>query len=253
MILLLIPVIFAASVFFAMLGLGGGMFYVPAMIFFGYSVKSVAQPTALVLTGVTSATAAFTYARRSMLDWSLALKIAPPAVLAALLGGYVTKYVSDKIMIQVFAATVLVVAIRTAMTLLHKKPEAPESFSFDTGHFLYLLVAVVVISFLSAMIGLGGGSLLVPVLIFLDYPSKRATALSSFMVVLNSISGLTGRPGHLHVSWVFILSLVVAVMLGARLGALATVGKKIKPEYIRYGYVVFLLFLFAKMISQVYG
>ncbi len=253
MLFLLVLVIFVSSVFFAMLGLGGGMFYVPAMIFFGYAIKSVAQPTALVLTGLTSATAAFTYARRSMTEWPIALKVALPAVSAALLGGYAARYVPDKAMIQIFAAAVLFVAIRTAMSLKIKKPDPSSSLVFDKKEFVYLLFAVVGISFFSAMVGLGGGSLLVPVLLLLSYPGKKAAALSSFLVVLNSLSGLAGRLGDLHASWIFVASLSLAVIAGARAGALLMLGKKIKSEYINYGYTVFLILLFAKMMYGVYG
>lgn len=55
-------IIFVASFLFAMLGLGGGMVYVPVLTLAGFDVKEVAIPLGLLLNGLNTLLALIPFA-----------------------------------------------------------------------------------------------------------------------------------------------------------------------------------------------
>ncbi len=245
MTILLGFLMFLVSIVFAMMGLGGGMVHMPLLLWFGYPLKSEAQPIALLLNGVTALTATVTYARKSMIDWRVALPMAGVTLVAALFGSITAKYIPDNILIILFTVIIFIVLLRTLLSLRSK--DIKNFSNLDKRHLAIAMAAALVIAFISSMIGLGGGSLIVPVLIWLSYPTKRAAALSSFLVAVSSVSAFVGRIGNLHASWTLIIFLVAAVVLGAALGSRLMV-TKIKPEQIKYGYSIFMVGIAVKLI-----
>ena len=61
--------IFVVSVPFSMLGLGGGMLYVPIFKWLGFPLKAVAIPLGLLLNGVTTLSAFLRYTREGLVDF----------------------------------------------------------------------------------------------------------------------------------------------------------------------------------------
>ena len=86
--LVILSIIFlAVSGFFSMVGLGGGILYVPILLFAGYSLNH-APGISLMLIAATSAAASITFWRNDKVDWRLALVIDPPTDVMAFVGGY---------------------------------------------------------------------------------------------------------------------------------------------------------------------
>ena len=81
--LLVFLVIWVASFLFAMLGLGGGMVYVPVLKWSGFPVKEVAIPLGLLLNGLNTLLALIPYARHKLVDWRGGATTAAAAFVAA--------------------------------------------------------------------------------------------------------------------------------------------------------------------------
>ncbi len=85
-----------------------------------------------------------------------------------------------------------------------------------------LVVAGVVVGFLTGFLGVGGGFLIVPALtMLLGYRMCVAVGTSLLIIVFNSVVSLMSRVGHQHFDW----SVIVPVSLAAILGSLA--GKRV--------------------------
>ena len=79
-------IIFAASFLFAMLGLGGGMVYVPVLNWAGFDLKEVAIPLGLLLNGLNTALVLIPFARKKLVDWKGGAVMAVTALIASPLG-----------------------------------------------------------------------------------------------------------------------------------------------------------------------
>ena len=84
--------IFVVSFLFAMLGLGGGMLYVPIFHWLDFSLKNVVIPLALLLNGLNTLFALIPYGRRHLVDWKGGLPMALSALIGAPLGAVVAPF-----------------------------------------------------------------------------------------------------------------------------------------------------------------
>ena len=74
---LLIAAIFSISLVLTMVGLGGGLIFSPLFVILGFA-KSEAASTSLFLNLIAAASAAYTYSRKKMVDFSIAMSGSPP-------------------------------------------------------------------------------------------------------------------------------------------------------------------------------
>jgi len=240
----LAALIFTVSGIFAMLGMGGGMLHVPILIWFGYPLKTVAQPVGILLNGITTLIALATYARKRLVDWRGGWLMALAALISAPLGSIVAHRISSQVLILLLVAMIFFAAGRTLLTARQAEPERidPSGVRRLIGIFVVALAA-----FLGAMLGLGGGTLISPLLMWMGYPTKQAVATSAFVVTVSSASGFAGRVGHMNAPWVLILVLSAAVMLAAWLGS-TLMATKARPQWVKYGYVVLLVGVGVKLV-----
>ncbi len=120
-------IILLASFIFAMLGLGGGMIYVPVLKWAGFNVKEVAIPLGLLLNGLNTLLALIPYTRKKLVDWKGGMAMALAALVFAPIGAYTAQYVSVKLLLLLFAIAVLAAAVR--MVFFAKNPEPEEMMS----------------------------------------------------------------------------------------------------------------------------
>jgi len=115
--------------------------------------------------------------------------------------------------------------------------------------FLPALFSGIGIGFLSGVIGIGGGILLSPLLIFMRWATiKESACLSAAFILVNSLSGFTGVViGGLHVTSMMAVSIAVA-FAGGLLGS--SLGSHIFPvRVVKYTLVVVLLFASFKLLA----
>lgn len=106
-------VISIASFIFAMLGLGGGMVYVPVLNWAGFDMVSVAIPLGLLLNGLNTALVLIPFARKKMVDWKGGAVMAATALVASPLGAMTSEHVPVQLLKFLFAVMVVAAALRT--------------------------------------------------------------------------------------------------------------------------------------------
>jgi len=89
-------IIAAASFVFAMLGLGGGMVYVPVLNWAGFDMKEVAIPLGLLLNGLNTALVLIPFARKKLVDWKGGAVMAVTALIASPIGAMTSSHVPVK-------------------------------------------------------------------------------------------------------------------------------------------------------------
>ncbi|MGQ9573521.1 MAG: sulfite exporter TauE/SafE family protein [Dehalococcoidia bacterium] len=239
------PLILVLAGVFSMLGLGGATVYNPVMVWFGYDFKTVVVPTGLLLNGLTAASASWTFWRAKLVDVGIALPLIVGTTAGAPLGAYVTTLMESDWLLAVFCVFVVVAGLRMLLIAGQAEPEAVRGTVAQRA-------AVgggigIGIGFISGLLGVGGGILIVPLLILMGYPTKIAAASTAFAVVFSSASGFAGHAASGHYDIALMVVTAVAVIIGSQVGARLMVGV-MKPRWIRQGFGILLLAIAATLV-----
>lgn len=236
-------IIFAASFLFAMLGLGGGMIYVPVLKWAGFSVKEVAIPLGLLLNGLNTLLALIPFARKKLVDWKGGLAMALAALVFAPIGAYTAKYVPVNTLLILFAIAVLGAAIR--MVFFAKSPEPEKKMDIKRRSIIGSGVGAFA-GFAGGLLGIGGGFIIAPILMWMGYKTKEAAATTAFVVTFSSFSGYLGHMAEGHFNWGLTIIVVIAVIIGSQLGGSFMSGKA-KPKWVKSLYAVVLFAIAIKL------
>jgi uncharacterized membrane protein YfcA len=242
-------IILAASFLFAMLGLGGGTVYTPVLMWAGFPVKEVAIPLGLLLNGLNTLLALIPFARKKLVDWKGGAFMAFTALVFAPLGALTTKYVPVKTLLLIFAVLVIIIALR--MVVFAKNPE-PETMMPLKKRLLIGGITGAVAAFLGGLLGVGGGFIIAPVLMWMGYKTKEAAATTAFVVTFSSFSGYFGHMAGGSINWKITIPVLIAVVIGSQAGAMFMAGN-INPKVVKITYAVVLFLIAIKLITGVFG
>ncbi len=240
-------IIFIASFLFAMLGLGGGMVYVPVLKWAGFPVKEVAIPLGLLLNGLNTLLALIPYARNKLVDWKGGLAMAAGAFIFAPIGAYTAQFVPVKTLLVLFAIAVFAAAVR--MTIFSRQPEPEVIMSFKKRSIIGAAVGAFA-GFMGGMLGLGGGFIIAPILMWMGYRTKEAAATTAFVVTFSSFSGYLGHVAEGHFNWTLTIIVVIAVIIGSQLGG-SFMSTKARPKWVKQLYAIVLFAIALKLIIGV--
>ncbi|MDF3383953.1 MULTISPECIES: sulfite exporter TauE/SafE family protein [Sulfitobacter] len=173
-----------------LLGVGGGIVIVPAL-YLALSTAGmdpaitmqVAVGTSLATIVFTSLSSGYGHFKRGAIDMDLLKLWAPSLLVGVVIGALLGGYVSGLILVGVFATVAALVALDM---IFRKTKDDPTPRGFAKP--IWAILGVVT-GGLSAMMGIGGGTIGVPLLNFLGYDIRRAVGTSA------AIGFIIGLPG----------------------------------------------------------
>lgn len=206
-----------------LVGGGGSILAVPALVYGVGLPLSAAIPTSLVVVGASSAVAVVPRLRN--VNWRLAVIIGAAGTATAYLGAYVNRLLDQKVLLLAFAAIMVIAGIRMMMPT----KAAGGSCALPGGgvHWRSCLPKAIatgaVVGFLTGLLGVGGGFLIVPALtLVLGLPMAATVGTSLVIIVINSVAGFAAHLGDLHIDWAvtaaFAMAAMAASLLAGRLG-----------------------------------
>jgi len=188
-----------AGLLAGLLGVGGGIVIVPVLFYlFGVlelapqSAMHVAVGTSLATIIPTSIASMRAHWKRGSVDTDLLKVWAVAAFLGAMLGAVISGFVKGQVLTAVFAVVAALVAINMATPNGLRVADALPTSRFRSG-----LLGFVIGTF-SVMMGIGGGTLSVPVLSAFNFPIHRAVGTAS---ALGLAIGLPGAVGFAIAGW----------------------------------------------------
>ncbi|HPD66319.1 MAG TPA: sulfite exporter TauE/SafE family protein [Bacteroidia bacterium] len=247
MLVIVAIIIAIASFIFAMLGLGGGMVYVPVLHWMGYDLKEVAIPLGLLLNGLNTALVLIPFARKKLVDWKGGAIMAATALLASPIGAMTSSHVPVQTLKILFAVMVVAAALRTLWASKQAEPE--NMMSMRKRSVIGFFVGGVA-GFIGGMLGLGGGFIIAPILMMIGYKTKEAAATTAFVVTFSSFSGYLGHVSQGQMNWGLTAAVVAAVIVGSQLGG-RYMTQKAKSKEVKIVYAVVLLLIATKMVFEV--
>ena len=112
-----------------------------------------------------------------------------------------------------------------------------------------LVIVGVAVGLLSGMFGIGGGTVIVPALVWLGLTQRNAAATSMLAIVPTSISGVISYATCGNVDWLAALLLFCGMFVGGQIGSWLL--SRLPELVLRWIFVVFLVFVVANQISFV--
>lgn len=243
-----------------LLGVGGGIVTVPVL---EYTLRfagvpeeyrmHVAVATSLAAIIPTSLSSAQSHHARGAVDWDLAKRWAAPMVTASLAGSLLASHAPTAVLAGVFGCVALLIAAKMLLPLDHLR-FADQVPGGVRGGLMATLIGGV-----SAIMGIGGGTLAVPTLNLCGYPIHRAVGTAAFFGLLISVPGTigyllanpdTGLP-WLTIGFVSVSGLAVIApgsMLTAKLGARAA--HTLSRRRLAQAFGVFLVVVGSRMVYR---
>lgn len=233
--------IFMIAVLMTMVGKGGGNFYVVILAFASIPMHQAATIGQFILFA-SSLSALLVFHKRKSLSWKLGLFIGGLTALSALAGGYYSHYFSG-FQLKLFFSLMLLIAGGIMLIPIQDQAEPKDqpqkkSLRIASGQEIYpvnLWVAIpitLMTGFASGMVGVSGGSFLVPLMVLAcGVPMHIAVGTASTVIAATSLMGFIGHSlqGDFYPAWGLPLALVT--IIGGILGGIISL--KTKPKHLR--------------------
>ena len=226
-----------AGTYGSLIGAGGGFIMVPLLLLLfpeeGPAVIAASSLFAVLFTGLSS-TSAYAYIKR--IDYKAGSLLGGATLPGAILGVHLLSFV-PRSAFEIAMATLLIVLAsysfirsrfgrgqqilggrRGYRTLVDRRGGV---FVYPVRATMWSTIALVA-GFLSSMMGIGGGLLQVPILVYaLDMPIQVAVATSQFALTATALAGTVTHltAGNLSLGWWNVGALSASVVVGAQVGA----------------------------------
>lgn len=234
------------SFILTMVGLGGGLIFSPLFLMLGMS-KAAAASSSLFLNLVAASSAALTYGRKKMVDYSLSIPLIISSSLAAPFGSYVNGLINVQFFSILMAVILILAALRMAFVPRKDKSDREKSTRVKAAGGLIIGLGI---GFLAGILGIGGGVFVVPLLMYiLHVPARTAAASSAFIVCFSSLTGFLGYMSMHSINWAFVLPAALFSFAGGQAGA-RFMSSRLQGRTIAYIFSVLLMLFSLRLLYQ---
>ena len=233
---------FVAGVLAGLFGVGGGIVTTPAVnaVLGGTAIQAVATPLPVILP--TSVVGAYVYAKAEEVSFRGARWAVGPGIAAAVTGAWLTDFVNPHALLAITATLIAVTAVQV---IRGRRPTTPWEKGATPGWKFSVVGAVA--GFVSGLLGVGGGIIMVPALtVWIGMPLRRALGTSLTIIAVLVIPSTIVHALLGHIDWTIFAVLTLGVVPGAWIGARVALG--VRERTLRIAVGSFLL-----VIALAYG
>ena len=225
---------FVIGLSLGLLGGGGSILTVPALVYLVGLSPQAAVTASLVIVGANSAMGAFMHRSQGTLNWKVALVFGGTGMAMAYLAAGWSKALPATTLMMLFAVLMLVVGL-----FMMFKPTPLGNDEGGRGWLVTVLTGAGV-GLLTGFLGVGGGFLIVPALVMLVGLSMRQAVGTSLVVIaMNSLAGFLGHLQGPQIDLQVVVIFVAAGLAGALLGTRLT--RIVHPEHLRKAFALFVI------------
>jgi len=249
-IAILLGIGLTAGILGGLLGIGGGVFIVPALVFFLAFEQHRAHGTSLAVVIALSSVGAITYFAHGNVDLLFAAGIAVGGMVGAIVGGGIVQHIKSSALRRMFCVFLVATGAKMIYDGCAIKHAAVLHAAVFSGTPILLAVgAGVLTGVLSALLGVGGGIIMVPVLtVLLHFPQPAAQGTSLAAMLPIAFTGVLkhGKLGNVDRRVAFWIG------LGAAIGALAgsQLANVLHPCALKLTFGIFLVIMAALMAAK---
>ncbi len=232
-----------------LVGVGGGIVFVPGLVYVaGWNIKE-AVAASLVIIIFASITGTIRNARsEDPVNWRVAALLSLAVAPASLIGVAISRVSSDTVVEIVFSIILLLLAYPTA----RGRPDFDESKKIPV---FWVFVAGIFIGALSGLVGVGGGVVMVPLMVLgMGIGTKRAVSTSLAVIMF---TGVVGSIGYIATGFrdpeqlLSLPPLIVGSMIGAWIGV--KIRDPLPENVVRVGFAVFMALTAIRLLTDALG
>lgn len=227
-------------------GIGGGVVLVPMLVMFLGFQQRLAAGTSVAAILPAAVVGGIGYALQGNVDWVAAIALAAGVIVGAQIGSYLLSRVPTGFLRWLFMGFLAVVVVSLWFVVPARDAE------IEKGALVIALLVVtgLITGVLSGLLGVGGGVVVVPVLMFFFGASDLiAKGTSLIMLIPGSISGTLGNARRRNVD------LRAAAILGIAASVLSPLGSiiatHIPPFWSNVAFSLLLAFVLGQMLFKV--
>lgn len=243
-----LPLVFlgiAAGILSGLFGIGGGTIIVPVLVLLLGMPQRLAAGTSVAAILPVALVGAVSYGIQGNIDWVAAICLAIGIVLGAQIGSMYLAKLPTAALQWLFLGFLLVIIV----SLWFVVPERGDSITINVGMGSLLVLTGFITGVLSGLLGVGGGIIVVPVLMFFfganDLDAKGSSLV---MMVPGSLSGTLGnvrrRNVDLRTAAIIGVAACVCVPFSSVLATL------LDPFWANVLFSLYLMFIFVQMLLK---
>ena len=232
----------------SMLGIGGGFLIVPIFVLLLKIPMHQAVALSLVAISGTAISSSTIYISRRLVDFKTGVILESATLLGAVIGPNIALKLEAEVLEFIFGSVLLYVTYRMWV----RREDGGDSKTVrgkDHLRWTTSLLGAFSTGLIAGMIGIGGGTLKVPIMyLILGVPLRTAVATSQFMISLTSVTSSSIYILNGLVNLDTGLAAITGSISGAQLGS--RVGLKLKVHQIRRLFSIILAFFSITMILK---
>lgn len=220
-----------------LLGGGGSILTVPALVYLVGQTPQVAVMTSLAIVGANSAMGAFFHRAQGTLNWRVALLFGGAGMATAYVAAGFSDRLSPDVIMVAFAALMLLIGL----LLIFRRPphDGVEPANLSIAK---IVASGAAVGLLTGVLGVGGGFLIVPALVMLvGLPMQQAVGTSLVVIAMNSLAGFMGHLGDGALDVPALVVFVAAGLAGTFAGA--RLAHRLPAARLRQGFAGFVILL----------
>ncbi|MEA3227537.1 MAG: sulfite exporter TauE/SafE family protein [Campylobacterota bacterium] len=198
------------STIFAIAGLGSAIALVPTLNIVGLSFD-MARVSGLFVNSITTITTSILNLKKQLFDIDFVAPLALSSLLFAFVGAKISLMIDVSILKIVFGITLIVIA---SMILFFKQPKEHKLL----GSKIVLVVTGAIGGLFSGFLGIGGGSIISPILLMFGYDMKKIAIGISFVIPFSSIVAFGSYATAIELDYLLLAVVGVSAYLGGMIG-----------------------------------
>lgn len=207
------------GLFSGLLGVGGGIILVPLLVLLMHKGQKEAQATSLVVVALGATSGALTYGFSDFVHWESLLFLIPGGLVGTWIGTFLVKRVEARWLQLLFSVLLVATAFRIGLDSWTSPTNFVEGLTIASA--IGFAVSGLAMGFLSALLGVGGGIIVIPLLVALfGFPQQLAAGTSLVAMVPLALFGALRLSRSGFTQWFQGLRLGLASIPGAVVGAL---------------------------------
>ena len=228
-----------------LLGGGGSILALPIFLYVFEVAPKPAIAMSLAVVGASAFIGFLGHWRQGTVNLRIALPFGACAMAGAFVAARLTHHIPAQLQLGlfvVFAAVAALMMLRDSMRPAPLTPDAAAPVSAAARFRPILAAQGVGVGVLTAVIGAGGGFVIVPALVLLaGLPVRVAIGSSLLIIAMNALSGFVGYIGQVPIAWALVLQFTLVASIGVVIGTRLV--PRVSQARLKQGFAVMILVL----------